>query len=92
MPSTKVVLNLVFLSIFCSCIGYIVYIYCLKQLGATIITTYINLQPIMSLIAAAVILNEVITVWQVIGCTIIIIGVTLVSLDGKFNFKKLKVV
>lgn len=90
MPSAKVVLNIVFLSILCSCIGYIVYIYCLKELGATIITTYINLQPIMSLIAAAVILNEVITRWQVIGCAVIIMGVTLVSFDGKFNFKKLK--
>lgn len=90
IPSTKVVLNIIFLSIFCSCIGYIIYVYCLKELGATIITTYINLQPIMSLIAAAVLLNEVITVGQVVGCAIIIIGVTLVSLDGKFNFKKLK--
>jgi drug/metabolite transporter (DMT)-like permease len=90
MPSTKVVLNIVFLSIFCSCIGYIIYVYCLKELGATITTTYINLQPIMSLIAAAVILKEVITIWQVAGCIIIIIGVTLVSFDGKFNFNKLK--
>ena len=90
MPSTKVVLNLIFLSIFCSCIGYIVYVYCLKELGATVITTYINLQPIMSLIAAAVILNEVITIWQVIGCIVIIVGVTLVSFDGKFNIIKPK--
>ena len=28
------------------------YVHCLKDLGATVITTYINLQPIMSLIAA----------------------------------------
>jgi drug/metabolite transporter (DMT)-like permease len=90
MPSTKVVLNIVFLSIFCSCIGYIIYVYCLKELGATITTTYINLQPIMSLIAAAVILKEVITIWQVVGCIIIILGVTLVSFDGKINYSKLK--
>jgi len=90
IPSTKVVLNIVFLSIFCSCIGYIIYVYCLKQLGATIITTYINIQPILSLIAAAFILNEVITVWQVIGCSVIITGVTLVSFDKKFNYRKLK--
>jgi drug/metabolite transporter (DMT)-like permease len=90
MPSTKVVLNIVFLSIFCSCIGYVVYVYCLKELGATIITTYINLQPIMSIIAAAVILKEAITIWQVIGCSVIIVGVTLVSFDGKFNIIKPK--
>ncbi|MCB2289692.1 DMT family transporter [Clostridium sp. CS001] len=85
MPSTKVVLNIVFLSIFCSCIGYIVYVYCLKELGATVITTYINLQPIMSIIAAAIILKEAITIWQVIGCGVIVIGVTLASLDGKID-------
>jgi drug/metabolite transporter (DMT)-like permease len=90
MPSTKVVLNIAFLSIFCSCIGYIVYIYCLRELGATIISTYINLQPIMSIIAAAIILKEAITIWQVIGCSVIILGVTLVSLDGKFNIIKPK--
>ena len=90
MPSTKVVMNLGFLSIFCSCIGYIIYVYCLKELGATVITTYINLQPIMSLIAAAIIIKEAITIWQVVGCMVIIMGVTLVSFDGKFNFVKLK--
>lgn len=90
MPSAKVVLNIVFLSIFCSCIGYVVYVYCLKELGATVITTYINLQPIMSIIAAAVILKEAITIWQVIGCSVIIVGVTLVSFDGKFNIIKPK--
>jgi drug/metabolite transporter (DMT)-like permease len=90
MPSTKVALNIVFLSIFCSCIGYIVYVYCLKELGATVITTYINLQPIMSIIAAAIILKESITIWQVIGCSVIVIGVTLVSFDGKINIIKPK--
>jgi drug/metabolite transporter (DMT)-like permease len=90
MPSAKVVMNLGFLSIFCSCIGYIVYVYCLKELGATVITTYINLQPIMSLIAAAIIIKEAITIWQVIGCMVIIMGVTLVSFDGKFNFRTFK--
>jgi len=90
IPSTKVVLNILFLSIFCSCIGYVMYVHCLKDLGATIITTYINLQPIMSLIAAGIILKEVVTVWQVVGCIVIIIGVTLVSLDSRINSIRLK--
>jgi len=90
IPSTKVVLNLLFLSIFCSCIGYVIYVHCLKDLGATVITTYINLQPIMSLIAAGFILHEAVTIWQVLGCIVIIVGVTLVSLDGRINFRKRK--
>ena len=90
VPSTKVILNILFLSIFCSCIGYVIYVHCLKDLGATVITTYINLQPIMSLIAAAVLLNEVVTIWQVVGCIVIIAGVTLVSLDGRVKYRKRK--
>ncbi|MBU3110332.1 DMT family transporter [Clostridium lacusfryxellense] len=90
VPSTKVVVNLIFLSIACSCIGYLMYVHCIKDLGATVLTTYINLQPIMSLIAAGVILHEVITIWQVLGCIVIIVGVTLVSLDGRLKFGKRK--
>jgi drug/metabolite transporter (DMT)-like permease len=90
IPSTIVIFNLLYLSIFCSFFGYILYVYCLKELGATVITTYINLQPIISLIAAAAILGEVVTIWQVIGCIVIIAGITLVSLDGKFDFIKFK--
>lgn len=90
VPSTKVVLNILFLSIFCSCIGYVIYVHCLKDLGATVITTYINLQPIMSLFAAGVILNEDVTLWQIVGCVIIITGVTLVSFDNRLNFRRRK--
>jgi drug/metabolite transporter (DMT)-like permease len=86
IPSTIVILNIVYLSIFCSCFGFVIYVYCLKELGATVTTTYINLQPIMSLVAAAVILKEVVTIWQVIGCIVIVIGVSLVSFNGKINF------
>lgn len=90
IPSTIVLFNLLYLAIFCSFFGFIIYVYCLKELGATVITAYINLQPIISLIAAAIILGEVVTIWQVTGCIVIIAGVTLVSLDGKFDFVKFK--
>ncbi|WP_291632689.1 DMT family transporter [Clostridium sp.] len=90
IPSTIVLFNLLYLAIFCSFFGFIIYVYCLKELGATVITAYINLQPIISLIAAAIILGEVVTIWQVTGCIVIIAGVTLVSLDGKFDFIKFK--
>ncbi|WP_373898605.1 DMT family transporter [Haloimpatiens sp. FM7315] len=83
IPSTKVILNILFLSVLCSCLGIIIYIFCLKNLGPTVITTYINLQPIVSLISAGLIINEEITKWQIIGCSIIIMGVFLVSFGDK---------
>lgn len=88
IPSTKVSLNLIFLAIFCSCIAYAMYIYCLEHLGATVITTYINLQPIVSLISAKLLINEIISVWQVVGSVIIILGVFLVGFGERFNLKK----
>lgn len=87
MPSYTVILNIIFLSLICSCIGSILYIYCLKNLGATVITTYINLQPIVSLVSAGIILKEAITKWQVIGCVVIILGVFMVSFADKFILK-----
>ena len=85
VPSLPATLNILYLSLFCSFAAYILYIYCLKNLGATVITTYINLQPIISLTAAALILKENVTLWQVIGSLVIIAGVFLVNMDGKFN-------
>ena len=88
LPSPKVIGNTVFLAVLCSCIGYIIYIYCLEHLGATIVTTYINLQPIVTLICARLLLKENITIWQVLGSVVIILGVFLVSFGEKFNINK----
>lgn len=88
IPSGKVIVNLLFLGIFCSCIAYVLYIYCLDKLGATVITTYINLQPIISLISAYFILKENISIMQIVGSAIIISGVFFVSIGDKFDKEK----
>jgi len=88
VPSLKVIGNTVFLAVLCSCIGYIIYIYCLEHLGATIVTTYINLQPIVTLIFAKLILKESVTLYQILGSVVIILGVFLVSFGEKFNLRK----
>lgn len=85
LPSAKASMNIMFLAVFCSCIGYAMYIFCLKHLGATVISTYINLQPIVSLISAYLILKEGIISLQIIGCVIIIFGVSFVSFENKLN-------
>ncbi|ERI90153.1 putative membrane protein [Clostridiales bacterium oral taxon 876 str. F0540] len=90
MPSAKAGINLLFLAIFCSCIAYVMYIYCLEHLGATIISTYINLQPIISLVSAYLILKEDINFWQIIGSVVIILGVFLVGYGDKFSRDKFK--
>ena len=88
IPSNLVIANLVFLSIFCSCIGYVLYVYCLEHLGATVITTYINLQPMVSLVSAWLILGDKIQLSQIVGCVVIISGVFLVSFSHGFKLEK----
>jgi drug/metabolite transporter (DMT)-like permease len=90
VPSKSVILNLVFLAIFCSFIAYVMYVYCLQKLGATVITTYINLQPIISLASARILLKENITIYQIVGSAVIILGVSLVSFGEKFSINKFK--
>lgn len=87
LPSAKATFNILFLAAICSCLATVFYIHCLEELGATILTTYINLQPVVSLVSAYFILKESITFWMILGCTIIIIGVFLVSFGDKFNTK-----
>ncbi|SUY46757.1 membrane spanning protein [Clostridium putrefaciens] len=87
MPSNLAIINILYLSIACSVAGYIIYIFCLKKLGPTVITTYINLQPIISLSASALILKESVAFIQVIGSIIIITGVFLVNFEDKFSKK-----
>lgn len=89
-PNMLGIMNIGFQAILCTCVGYIVYVYCLEKLGATIITTYINLQSIVTIISAAIILNEKITLLQVIGSVIIIFGIFFVSYGNKFNVEKFR--
>lgn len=90
IPSQKTIINILFLAIISSCLGIALYIYCLEQLGATIVTTYINLQPVVSLISAYYILKEQVTMWMIIGSIVIISGVILVSFGDKFNMERFR--
>lgn len=80
VPSPMVLANLAFLAVFCSAAGYVIYIHCLEKLGATAIAAFINLQPIVSIVSAALLLREEITAGQMIGSGIILLGVSMVTL------------
>lgn len=75
--------NLLFLSLGCTCFGYIAYVLCLKKLGDTVINTYVNLQPIVSIVSAYFLLGESITIYQIVGSSIIILGIFFVSFPDR---------
>lgn len=90
IPSTKTILCILYLGIVCSFLAYLMYIFVLNELGATIVSTYINLQPIISLALAFILLNESITFYQCLGCFIIISGVFLVNIKKKDKVKSIE--
>ncbi|MDR2233368.1 MAG: DMT family transporter [Tannerella sp.] len=68
-------LNLIFLGIVASLFCYFFWNIALKNLGAIQTTNYVYNVPIITLIASALLLNEIITVFAVIGMLMILSGV-----------------
>lgn len=72
-------LNLLFLGIICSAICYILYNFALKHISVVICSIFINLMPIVTITASILILNERINLIQVLGATLIIASVFVVT-------------
>ena len=81
--NTTIILNLLFLGIFCSAICYYFYVYAMKQIGIGVSSLFINLIPIITVIASFFILNERISIIQMIGGALIVFSVYLINLVKK---------
>ena len=75
----EVALNLLFLGSVASMLCYLTWSWCMKGLGAVICTNWVYVNPITTIIAAWLILDEQITVYFLIGSIIIIAGMYLSS-------------
>ena len=63
--------NLVFLGAFCSALAYLLYIYAVKRLGATVSSAFLNLIPVVTAVSGYVVLQETITLLQLFGMVLI---------------------
>lgn len=72
--SVSVWVNLLFLGIFCSALAYVWYAYAVKNLGATISTVFLNLIPVVTMVTGSFLLGEIITGWQIIGISLILLS------------------
>ena len=79
----EVALNLLFLGSVASMLCYLTWSWCMKGLGAVICTNWVYVNPITTIIAAWLILDEQITVYFLIGSILIIAGM---YLSSKKNF------
>ena len=73
--SNAVLLHVAYLGIFCSALGYYLYVYALDVLGVSSVSLFINLIPVVSVLGGFFLLHETITTLQLIGGSIIIASV-----------------
>jgi drug/metabolite transporter (DMT)-like permease len=75
-----IVLNVLYLGIFCSALGYLFYVISMSVLGAGVASVFINLIPVVSVTASFLILGERLSTVQLTGGGIAVAGVYLASL------------
>lgn len=79
LPGEAALLHLFYLVFFCSIFAYVLYMWALKRLGGIRVNTYINIQPVVGMLASVFLLNEPLTFFQIFGALIIILGVWIVN-------------
>lgn len=70
----QVYTNLLFLGAIASLVCYCVWTMCIKKLGVIEATNYVYLNPIATVVVAAIVLSEHITVWFIAGSLLILLG------------------
>jgi drug/metabolite transporter (DMT)-like permease len=74
-PSLIPCLSILYLGLMCSAITYLLYNYALKALAASQVSAFLNLVPVIGVLAAVFLLGEQIQVIQIIGGAAILVGV-----------------
>ncbi len=80
-----VVANILFLGVFCSALGYYIYVYAIDRLGVALSSLFINIVPVVTVLAGYLILDEKITSSQIIGGGVIIFAVLLADIGSWFK-------
>ena len=84
-PSTVVVLNVLYLGLICSAAGYWLYVATIDYLGIGKASVFINLIPVVAVIAAFFILGDRLGWLQLMGGSVALAGVYLATAPGRVN-------
>ncbi|HET9569910.1 MAG TPA: DMT family transporter [Bacteroidales bacterium] len=84
---TNVLLNLLFLSLIASMLGYIFWSLATRRLGIVRVTTYIYFCPVITLLTANLMLHEHLTLPAMIGAGLIVGGVYLAEKGFQFSIR-----
>jgi drug/metabolite transporter (DMT)-like permease len=88
LPSLTASLHLIFLGVFCSAIAYVLYLYGINVMGSVIPSTFLNLCPVVTILAGFLILGEIPTWVQLTGALLIIGSLTALSLIKVARIRK----
>lgn len=72
-------ISVLFLGLFCSGVSYVIWAYSLRELEAKKVGAYLYFEPLVTVVAAAVLLNEKTTILMLISGVIITAGVIMVN-------------
>jgi len=74
LSEPKYIMNFIFLVMMCSVVAYLLWNECMKILGPVMANNYMYMQPLVTMIAGYLILDERITLLGYLGCVLIIGG------------------
>ncbi|MBO5052608.1 MAG: DMT family transporter [Muribaculaceae bacterium] len=70
-------INLLFLAVGASMLGFLLWAFSVKEIGAITTGNYMYLQPVITMIASVIVLHDNLSVLGIIGCTLILAGLWL---------------
>ncbi|WP_407308211.1 DMT family transporter [Desulfosporosinus sp. SB140] len=73
--------NILFLAVFCSFGGYLLYTFALKHLDVTLTTIYLNLIPVVGVLSGYLILNERVLPIQLVGGIITLLAIVIINFE-----------
>lgn len=79
MPSTRVLAALAVLAVVCTALAFVVFFSLIREVGAAraLMFTYVN--PVVALAAGVIVLGEPLTVWNIGGLVLILVGLLLAT-------------
>jgi drug/metabolite transporter (DMT)-like permease len=83
LPSGNVIASVIALAVICTAAAFMLLFALVNEVGPVRATTITYLNPAVAVIAGALVLNEPVTVWTVIGFALVVTGSYLVNRGGR---------
>jgi drug/metabolite transporter (DMT)-like permease len=78
-PGTDVVLAVVTLAVVCTAVAFLLLFFLIGEVGPVRATTITYVNPAVAVVAGAVVLDEPVTAWTVLGFVLVVLGSVLVT-------------